>query len=259
MLAGVATSVDAFYGGRFDLVQPVGTGLRSGLDALLLAAALPSQASGRLADLGSGSGAVALAASCRAPAVAATLVEASATMAELARRTLVLEANRHLADRLSVVETDLLQGREARERAGLFDGAFDHVLTNPPYHRPGQRLSPDQLRVAATVAADADFLVRWIRVAAALLRPGGGFRAILRADALPDVLAAATRYVGGVRVLAVHARPQLAAHRLLLAGTKGSRAPFRLLPPVALHDETGRPNALSDAISAGSATLALGN
>ena len=58
-------SVDAFHRGRFVLVQPKGAGHRSGVDAMILAAAVPSGFAGRVADLGAGAGAAGLAASAR--------------------------------------------------------------------------------------------------------------------------------------------------------------------------------------------------
>ena len=46
------TTVDAFHRGAFLLAQPAGRGHRAGLDAMILAAAVPSGFTGRLADLG---------------------------------------------------------------------------------------------------------------------------------------------------------------------------------------------------------------
>ena len=50
-------TVDIFHRGRFVLVQPKGAGHRSGVDAMILAASVPSGFSGLLADLGAGAGA----------------------------------------------------------------------------------------------------------------------------------------------------------------------------------------------------------
>ncbi|TIT88992.1 MAG: methyltransferase, partial [Mesorhizobium sp.] len=51
-----AHTVDAFHRGRFWLVQPR-SGHRAGMDAMMLAAAVPSSFAGRLADFGAGAGA----------------------------------------------------------------------------------------------------------------------------------------------------------------------------------------------------------
>ncbi|WP_294640794.1 methyltransferase, partial [uncultured Aureimonas sp.] len=140
---------DAFYGGAFHLLQPARGGLRAGDDALLLAATVEPGQGGTAADLGSGSGAVALAAATRAPALHLTLAERDPAIVDLARRTLALPENADLSRRLRVAELDLLQLRPAREAAGLADGAFDLVLTNPPFHPAGGRVSPDATRAAA--------------------------------------------------------------------------------------------------------------
>ena len=49
-----AHTLDAFHRGDFWLVQPKGAGHRAGVDAMILAAAVPSAFSGRLADFGAG-------------------------------------------------------------------------------------------------------------------------------------------------------------------------------------------------------------
>ncbi|MFC0209530.1 methyltransferase, partial [Chelativorans intermedius] len=54
-------TVDAFHRGRFHLVQPAERGHRAGLDAMLLAGAVPRAFCGQLADLGAGAGAAGLA------------------------------------------------------------------------------------------------------------------------------------------------------------------------------------------------------
>ena len=50
-------SIDAFHRGGFSLIQPLGRGHRSGVDAMIVAACVPVDLSGTVADFGSGSGA----------------------------------------------------------------------------------------------------------------------------------------------------------------------------------------------------------
>ena len=251
----MATRCDRFYGGRFALMQPQGRGYRSGLDALLLAATLPATATGRLADIGAGAGAVGLAAACRNASIDVTLVENSPVMADLARRGLELPANSELAGRLRLIEADILAGGTARAAAGLGDGTFGHVLTNPPYHPHDHRISPDPLRAAAMSAADGDFLARWVRACAALLSHGGRFATIVRTDALPTLLAACDGRIGALRLLAIHARADAPAPRLLVLGRKGSRAPLSLLPARILHRADGSLTEFATAVAEGSADL----
>ena len=54
-------TLDAFHRGAFYLVQPSAKGHRSGIDAMILASAVPADFKGKVADLGAGAGAAGLA------------------------------------------------------------------------------------------------------------------------------------------------------------------------------------------------------
>ncbi|WP_245308834.1 methyltransferase [Aurantimonas sp. 22II-16-19i] len=247
--------LDAFYGGAFAVLQPKGWGYRSGLDALLLAAAVPARTSGRIADLGAGSGVVGLAAAARAPAAHVTLVEAQPVMAALCRRSLALAENARLAPRLAIAHVDIAERRATREAAGLTDGVFDLVLTNPPFHPANHRRPPDPVRERALFPADDMPLDRWLAVAAALLSPRGRLVTVLRADRLGEALAALQPRLGGLAILPVHTRVGAPAERIVVAARKGTRAPLRLLEGIAAADGAGKTNDLALRISAGTADL----
>ncbi len=85
-----ATTVDAFLGGRVEAVQPAAGHHRSGLEAVLLAAAISPDAAGRLIDLGAGAGVAGLCAAVRAPGVSVTLVEREADLLAAASAALVV-------------------------------------------------------------------------------------------------------------------------------------------------------------------------
>ena len=171
-----AHTVDAFHRGRFWLVQPSRGGHRAGMDAMMLAAAVPSGFSGRLADFGAGAGAAALAVLSRCPAARAVLVERSAEMAGFAAATLSHPGNAHLGDRASVLTADVTLTGRARAEAGLADNSFDFVIMNPPFNAAEDRSTPDALRREAHVVEEGLF-ERWIRSAAAVARPRGGLAA----------------------------------------------------------------------------------
>lgn len=226
------TTSDAFLGGRLVLRQPA-RGHRAGTDAALLAAALPESFAGSCADLGAGVGAAGLALAMRAPAARVTLVEVEAEIAALARENIAANG---LEGRVTVLEADVTLAGRARVAAGLADRAQDAVITNPPFLEAGAaRLSPSAYRVKAHVG-DTDLLARWIRTCAAILAPGGALFLIHRADALPRLLTACEGRFGGVQVIPVLPRRDQPAVRVLVQAMKGSRTPFRLLPPLVLHE-----------------------
>ena len=249
-------SCDAWLGGRLTLVQPR-RGHRAGTDAALLAAAADFP-EGRFADVGAGVGSVALAILRRFPRVSADLVEIDPELAALAAGN--AERNR-LAERARILRLDVCDAR-ARREAGLADDEAEAVVTNPPFFDAGAvRISPDRARARAHVFAGetgAAPLVGWIRACLAILRPGGRLVMIHRPDALTAILAAAENRLGALALLPVHPRAGVAAHRLLVSGVKGSKAPLRIAPGLVLHEASGRLTAEADAIHRGEALIDWG-
>lgn len=249
--------VDTFHGGRFAVRQPVGWGYRSGLDAMLLAACVPTESSGRIVDIGAGAGVVGLGAASRAIEAEITLVESRPEMAGLARQSLQLEENAAISRRVRVVELDIGAKRAQREAAGLDDTSFDLVLTNPPFHPQDHRRPVDPSRNAALFGEGEVSLERWLSISAALLSPRGRMAMICRADLLGEALAAISDRLGDLRILPVHTRHGAPASRVLIAGTRGSQAPLCLLPGIDLRALDGSETMLAREISAGSVTLGL--
>jgi tRNA1(Val) A37 N6-methylase TrmN6 len=249
-------SCDRWLGGRLILAQPR-RGHRVGSDAALLAAAA-RLAEGRLIDAGAGVGAVGLAILSRSESAAADLIEIDPTLAGLAADN---AARNGLAARTRVVEADILDAR-ARRAAEISDETADLVVTNPPFFEPGAvRASPDAGKARAHVfmrKAGGALLVEWIRACLALLRPGGRFVMIHRPDALAAILAASENRIGAVALMPVHPRAGASAHRLLVSGVKGSKAPLRIASPLALHSADGRLTPEADAIHLGDALIDWG-
>ena len=247
------TVEDAILNGRLRLRQPA-RGHRAGTDAVLLAASIGLM-EGVLCDAGAGVGAVGLAAALRAPALRVTLIERDPLTASLARANVGLNG---LSGRVNVVETDLTQAH-ARRQAGLADGFADFVATNPPWLEPGQaRVSPDPRRAAAHAHEEGGGgLEAWMRAIAALTRPGGRMALIHRADHLAQTLSACEGRFGALSVLPIHPRAGEAAHRIIVRGVKGSRAPLRILPGLTLHEGAGF-SPLVEAVHRGEAVLGEG-
>jgi release factor glutamine methyltransferase len=110
--------------------------------ALIEGVAIP-----RVIDVGTGSGAIALAVASERPDARVTATDASHDALELAR-----ENAERLDIELSFVETNLLDG---------ITGRFDLVVSNPPYVLPGEDLQPEltyEPRAALIDAGQTDSL-----------------------------------------------------------------------------------------------------
>lgn len=244
-------TIDAFHRGGFWLVQPGGRGHRAGMDALVLASAVPDVFGGRVADFGAGAGAAGMAVIARCRQSHAVLVESSPEMAAYAGQTRQLDANAHLRDRISLLHADVTLTGKTRIAAGLGDASFDFVIMNPPFNAGIDRASPDPLRRQAHVMTETDLLERWIRSAAAVVSPRGGIAIIARPQSLAAVLTAFSGRFGSAQIVPVHPRADAPAIRIVVRAMRASRGALSLMPGLVLQengsdDLTARANAILD-------------
>lgn len=231
-------TIDAFHRGRFRLIQPSAKGHRSGVDAMMLASVVPDDFSGRIADLGAGAGAAGLAVLSRCGNATATLIERSELMAECARQSLALPENHLFSGRCDIVRADITSTGKTRIASGIQDNYFDFAIMNPPFNEAKDRATPDTLKAEAHVMTDG-MLEKWIKTAAAIVKPGGSVAIIARPASMLELLTALQRRFGGLIILPVQPRPHEAAIRIIIKGVKGSRAGLTFYPPLVMHHETG--------------------
>jgi tRNA1(Val) A37 N6-methylase TrmN6 len=159
-------------------------------------------------------------------------------MVEFARRTIAHPANSRIHGRVEILEADVTLTGKARSAAGLGDDTFQFALMNPPFNAPVDRASPDALRRAAHVM-DAALFERWLRTAAAIVRPRGGVAVIARPQSLREILAAMEGRFGNAQIVPIQPRPSEAAIRIVVRAVRASRAPLSLMPALIMHDAGG--------------------
>ena len=230
----------SLFAGLVSLRQPP-SGHRVGTDAVLLAAAAPVDGVTDMMEFGSGVGAAGLAVAMRAPQLRALLVEMDPLAAALARANALANG---LSERARVEERDVLAPTPARA---------DLVIANPPWLPQGRNRVSAEKGLAHVMPAGG--LEAWTKAALAALRPRGRFLQVHRADALPLILAALDRRFGDIAVRPVYAKAGGEATRVLVCARKGSRAPFRMLPPLVLHEPDGGFTPWAAALHGGEALL----
>lgn len=242
-----ATTLDRLLGGRVQLLQPA-EGYRVAVDPVLLAAAAHPPQGGAVLDLGCGVGAAALCLLARRDDVTAIGLELQPELAALAQENARLNA---MAERFRVVTGD------AAQEQGIAQSSVDAVVSNPPHLAAGSgRDTAHAGRSLAHLESSLD-LAGWIARALFWLKPRGTLTLVHRADRLPELLAALRRGAGSIRIFPLWPRAGEPAKRVLLAATKGSRAPARLLPGLVLH-EGGGFTAQAEAVLRQGAALDLG-
>ena len=229
------TTAGTLLGGKVSYRQPA-AGYRTGLEPVLLAAAIPAQPGERVLEAGLGAGAGLLCLGARVPGVMAVGVELDPAMADLARGNLAANG---LAGWL-VVTADI---------TGLpLPGRFDHAYANPPWHDPAGTPSPDAGRLLAKQAQGAG-LAGWAAALAQPLRRGGSLTLILPAEATSRGLAALQGAgCGSFIVLPLWPKSAQAARLVLLQGRRDRRGPDRILPGLILHQEDGSFTAAAEAV-----------
>jgi tRNA1(Val) A37 N6-methylase TrmN6 len=225
-------TAESFLGGRVMIVQG---GLRAGLDAVMLAAAIPARAGQSALELGSGSGVASLCLAARTKAHVSG-IEIDAALASLANENA----------KTNGTPTDFFAG-------DIFDPPqqlrrdFDHVFCNPPFHE-GE---------GSIALHDNGKLGDWLTTGLKRTVSNGSFTTIIRADRLSEALAALP--TGGVSVFPLWPKEGVPAKRVILRVWKSSRAPLVLLPGLILHRADGANTPEAEAILRDGASLALEN
>lgn len=238
-----AETEDAFLGGAVMVRQPR-QGFRAGLDAVMLAAAVPAHAGEETLELGAGAGTASLCLARRVIGVRVKGVEIEDTMAALASAN--ASAN-GLSDRVSFVTKDAFALPECYRRP------FDHVFCNPPFHDDFGEAAPDPIKARAL--QDKGKLSAWLSAGMKRTVSGGTFTTILRADRLNEALAALPER--GIAVFPLWPRQGVPARRVILQARQGSRAPIQLLAGLVLHAADGGPTPEAEAILRGGAGLTI--
>lgn len=234
---------DGFLGGKLIVQQPA-KGFRAGLDAVMLAAAIPARPGSEILELGAGVGTASLCLAARVHGCGITGVEIDAMLVALAIAN--AKAN-GVGERVTFVEDDVFMLRPKLRHL------FDHVLCNPPFHGDQGTVSPNASRDRAL--RDGHRLRDWIEAGLKRTAPRGTFTVIIRADRLREVIGYLPET--GVSVFPLWPKPVEPAKRVIIQARKNSRAQAVMLPGLVLHNDDGSYTAEANAVLRGERALSL--
>ncbi len=226
---------DAFLGGKLHCLQPA-KGYRSGLDAVLLAAVIPAQPGETTLEAGSGTGIASLCLAATVENLKVVGLEINPQSIELAHRNAV----RNGFDKNSTfIEGDLSKSFRDLEQKGIVQNLYDHVFANPPFFaEDAAQMSPDAGKAKANIMG-TEGLDRWLKFLTAVVKPHGTITIIHRAEALAALTASFDGRAGGLKIYPLFPKAHMPASRLIVQGTKGSRAQSALLPGQIMHQADG--------------------
>ncbi|TDO95031.1 tRNA1(Val) A37 N6-methylase TrmN6 [Halanaerobium saccharolyticum] len=201
-----------------------------GTDSVLLANFVKLRRGDKVIDLGTGSGVIPLLLAYKNEGVEVTGVEIQPEAAELAERN--VEFNQ-LQDQIKIINADLRQ-----LDAELKAGSFDAVVSNPPYLpvEAGRMKKSDYLAAARhEIHAELEDVVA---EAARLLKYGGQFFLVHRAERLTEVIETLAKYNCQAKELRlVQARRDKEADIFLLRAKKGANPGLRVKPVLIIYQE----------------------
>lgn len=218
---------------KLSVRQPA-RGYRFSIDAVLLADFAAPVRGRTVLDLGTGSGIVLLLLARLRPALHCGVgVEIQRELWDFARRN--IEEN-GFEGVLSAMHGDL---REAQP--GLSPGAFDLVVSNPPFRRMGEgRRNPDPRKEIARHEVTCT-LSDVFRAADRYLSPRGRFAMIGLPQRLPEMLSrAAEAGIHPERLRFVHPYADRPANLLLFSGSRRKPPELSVLPALSVYAPSGR-------------------
>lgn len=240
------TVENALLGGRVRLRQPA-RGYRAGMDAALLAAAVPATPGQSVIEAGCGAGAVLTQIAARCPGTRLTGLERDPAAAALARDNATLNG---INDRTTILTGDVAAGFRALDTAPA-----DWAISNPPFFDdPAALRAPGPGKQGAWMADDG--LAAWTGFLLKAVRENGRIVMIHRADRLAEILSLLGAGAGSFAIRPVQPHADEPAKRVLVLAIKTGKAPLRLLPALVLHDRSGAKHTPeAEAILRGEATL----
>ena len=228
--------------GRVHYAQPV-DGYRTGIEPVLLAAAIPARPGQRVMEAGTGAGAGLLCVLVRVTGLHGVGIERDSQMADLARR--------------NAAENGLTPRIEAADVASAASfGPVDHAFANPPWHDPAGSRSPNAARDAAK-HLDPGSLAVWIGALSAAITPRGTVSLALPAALAAEAMALLRHEgLGRIALLPLWPRTGMAAKIVLVQGTRGHGC-SRVLAGLVLHGEGSGYTDAANAILRGGEALVI--
>lgn len=231
------TTDDQILGGKLSILQPK-EGPRAAIDAIFLAAAVPAvnDESSLVLDAGSGSGVVSLALASRINCVSCTGIDLEHQLVRLAKRN---SERNGLSDRVDFLVGDVRASNLVGSRMTLPREGFDHVVANPPYYIDGSaRKSSHKLKDRAHFQGIHE-LDAWVRFLTSAVRSKGTLTMIHVPEIMIHLLKCLEGRFGNISIFPLFPKEGKKASRILVQGTKASRAPISLKSGMVLHESDG--------------------
>lgn len=225
------TTTDSIFKGKIIIQQPK-NGFRFGIDAIFLGAAVPRIKALRILDLGSGVGTALFSGLYQQNQASGLGVERDAALVELARSNARANGCAHSVD---FIAHDLFSKQDP-----LKGHQFDCVISNPPFYDAAHNPKSPIKEKSLAKNIDAASFDLWIEYGLKKTQAKGYFMMLIATSFLPRALRLCDERLGKLRIFPMMSKPGEPAKRVIIAGQKGYKSPFTLMPGMTIHQRDGR-------------------
>jgi tRNA1Val (adenine37-N6)-methyltransferase len=203
-----------------------------GVDAVLVANFLSVKNGDKVVDLGTGTAIIPLILSAKTKASKIIGIEVQDFMAEISRRSVILN---NLEEKIEILNMDL------KDAPGVLGkGAYDCVVSNPPYMNQGGGIINPRDSKAISRFEILCTLEDVVRTASTLLKSGGRFSMVHRADRIVDIIYYLRQYkLEPKRLRFVHSKPGDIPKLILIESIKDANAQLRYFEPLYIFNQDG--------------------
>lgn len=203
-----------------------------GVDAVLVANFLTVRPGDRIVDLGTGTAIIPLILSAKSKAEEIIGIEIQPEMAEVSHRSVLMN---NLQDKIKIINQDL---KSCPDELGK--GIFDCVISNPPYRQVNSGLINPRDSKAISRFEIACTLEDVTRVAANLLRSGGKFAMVHRADRIVDIIhSLRMNNLEPKRLRFVHPNINSRPNLILIESMKDAKPELKYMEPLYIFNPDG--------------------
>ncbi len=216
--------------GNLKLIQNT-NGFRYGTDAVLLAEFVTLKKGDEVLDFCTGSGIIPLILWGRGKASRIIGMEIDEEIAKTAEKTAQLN---DLKGKVDFVCGDI------RKASKILNHSFDVVTCNPPYSKSGSgKVSESKTLARARYEVDCT-LDDVCKNAAKVLKFGGRFYIVHKAERLADVISVCRQYkLEPKEIRFVHSKKEKNAELVLLCAMLGGGVQVKVLPPIIIEEREG--------------------
>ena len=207
-------------------------GFRFGMDSVLLADFAKVRPTDRVADFGCGTGILPLLLIGRGKGHHFLGIEIQEEMAEMSRRTMLLNG---LQERVDILWEDITRIREI-----LPAGSVDAIVCNPPYGMPGQVMKNQKTELATARHQEPQTLGQFFSAAFHLLRGKGKIFLVYPAAQMFSLMTALRNaHLEPKTFRLVYPDIKHPANLVLMEGVKDGRPRLHPTPPLIIRNENG--------------------